>query len=47
MLFRSLPAREAIPSLLDGLKDKDNEIRTSASRAIRQIDPDVAGKLGL
>jgi HEAT repeat protein len=40
-------AKAAVPLLLKELADADLDVRASAERALKEIDPEAAGKIGL
>ena len=39
-------AKEAVPALVDALKDKDEAVRTCAADALKNVDPEAAKKAG-
>jgi hypothetical protein len=42
-----LAAKDVVPSLLECLEDKNQEVRGAAAEALRKIDPELANKMGV
>ena len=40
-------AKEAVPALLQSLRDRENAVRDAAAAALKQIDPKAAAKAGV
>jgi len=45
--FLKLITRSAMPSLIEALKDVNQDVRRSAEEALKKIDPEAAAKAGL
>jgi HEAT repeat protein len=40
-------AKDAVPALVEGLKNNETIVRWEAGRALKKIDPEAAEKAGL